>query len=131
MPAKCYLARNLQPLRITRDDLKPTLCSAIAILGLAALSAPATAAEVTFLLSNASSYSVKSLYTSPVGAEGWDDDLFGDHFLPAGNQVPVTVADGRQACVYHLRFVLEDDSEFVESGINLCELDEYTLSNAQ
>ena len=51
--------------------------------------------------------------------------------LPAGNYVEITIADGREQCVYDMKFVMEDDTEFVESGVDLCELGEYTLSDAR
>ena len=34
-------------------------------------------------------------------------------------------------CVYDMKFVLEDDSEYTENGIDLCELGEYTLSDSE
>ena len=64
---------------------------------------------------------------APTGAE----DVFGENYLPAGNQVTITIADGRAVCVYDMKFVLEDDSEFIENAIDLCETGEYTLSDSQ
>jgi len=105
------------------------------IAGLAALAilAPATvlAEDLTFVLTNNSSYTVKAFFTSPADVQSWEEDIFGDKMLPAGNQVNVTIGDGREQCVYDMKFVLEDDSEFVEQGIDLCELGEYTLNDAQ
>jgi hypothetical protein len=95
------------------------------------LVAPASAEDLAFLLTNASSYAVKSFYTSPVDVNQWEEDVFGENYLPAGNQVTITISDGRAVCVYDMKFVLEDDSEFIENGIDLCETGEYTLSDAQ
>ena len=95
------------------------------------LVAPASAEDLAFVLTNASSFAVKSFFTSPVDINQWEEDVFGDNYLPAGNQVTITIADGRTVCVYDMKFVLEDDSEFVEAGIDLCETGEYTLSDAQ
>ena len=110
--------------------MNPTLRGALAALVLFVPGA-ALGEDLTFVLSNNSSYLVKSFFTSPANVEDWDTDLFGDNYLPAGNYVDVTVGDGRQQCIYDMRFVLEDDSEFVERGIDLCELGEYALSDAQ
>ena len=95
------------------------------------LVAPASAEDLAFMLTNASSYAVKSFFTSPVDVNQWEEDVFGDNYLPAGNQVTITIADGRTVCVYDMKFVLEDDSEFVENAIDLCQTGEYTLSDAQ
>lgn len=107
------------------------LCSAVFALGLAAMPTAAHAEDLTFVLTNASSYALKGFFTSPADVGNWEEDVFGDDYLPAGNQVDVTIGDGRDQCVYDMKFVLEDDSEFVETGIDLCELGEYTLSNAE
>lgn len=95
------------------------------------LAGPASAEDLQFMLTNASSWAVKSFFTSPVDVEQWEEDVFGDGYLPAGNQVTINVTDGRTVCVYDMKFVLEDDSEFVESAVNLCELGEYTLSDSE
>lgn len=102
------------------------VCAALA-LGLVAMPGVAFAEDLTFTLTNTSSYAVKSFFTSPTDVDQWEEDVFGDGYLPSGNQVPVTIADGRETCVYDLKFVLEDDSEFVEQGVDLCKLGEYTL----
>jgi hypothetical protein len=97
----------------------------------AALPGAALAEDLVFTLTNSSSWAVKSFYTSPTDVESWEEDVFGENYLPAGNYVEITIADGRDVCVYDMKFVLEDDSEFIESDIDLCELGEYTLSDAQ
>ena len=107
------------------------LLGALAAFGLAATPAAALAEDLTFVLTNSSSYAVKSFFTSPADIDDWEEDVFGENYLPAGNQVNVTIGDGREQCTYDLKFVLEDDSEMVEKGIDLCELGEYTLSDAQ
>lgn len=95
------------------------------------LIAPASAEDLAFVLTNASSYAVRSFFTSPVDVNHWEEDVFGDNYLPAGNQVTINIADGRTVCVYDMKFVLEDDSEFIESGLDLCQTGEYTLSDAE
>lgn len=89
------------------------------------------AEDLIFTLTNNSSYTVKGFFTSPADVENWEEDVFGDKMLPAGNQVSVTIGDGREQCVYDMKFVLEDDSELVEQGIDLCALGEYTLNDAE
>ena len=91
----------------------------------------ALAEDLTFALTNASSYAVKSFFTSPADVDNWEEDVFGETTCPPATRSIVTIGDGREQCVYDMKFVLEDDSEFVEKGIDLCELGEYTLSDAQ
>lgn len=43
----------------------------------------------------------------------------------------VTIAGGRDVCTYDMKFILEDDSEYTENGVDLCALGEYTLSDAE
>lgn len=111
-------------------QMKLVMGGAAALL-FAALPGVAVAEDLVFTLTNSSSWAVKSFYTSPADVEDWEEDVFGDNYLPAGNYVSVTIGDGREQCVYDMKFVLEDDSEFIESGVDLCELGEYTLSDAQ
>lgn len=102
-----------------------------AALVLFALPSVAVAEDLVFTLTNTSSYAVKAFFTSPADIESWEEDVFGQGYLPAGNYVEITIADGREQCVYDMKFVMEDDTEFVESGVDLCELGEYTLSDAR
>ncbi|MGV3491538.1 MAG: hypothetical protein ACO1OG_09480 [Devosia sp.] len=110
--------------------MKSALLGAAA-LAVAALPGAAIAEDLVFTLTNSSSYAVKSFYTSPTEVESWEEDVFGENYLPAGNYVEITIADGREQCVYDMKFVMEDDSEFFESDIDLCSLGEYTLSDAE
>ena len=112
-------------------SLKLKLLGALVATTLAAMPVAALAEDLTFVLTNGSSYAVKSFFTSPADVDNWEEDVFGADYLPSGNQVKVTIGDGREQCTYDLKFVMEDDSEYVENGINLCELGEYTLSDAQ
>ena len=98
-----------------------------------AFSAPAFAEDLTFQLTNKSSYSITNFFTSPTTTDSWEEDVFGDGVLPSGNTVPVTIADGSTQCVYDMKFVPEGADEFIVNGIDLCTLDggEYTLTDAQ
>lgn len=110
--------------------MKLSILGGAAALLLVTLPGTALAEDLVFTLTNNSSYAVKNFYTSPADVENWEEDVFADKYLPAGNFVDVTIGDGRETCVYDMKFVLEDDSEFVEQGVDLCELGEYTLSDA-
>jgi hypothetical protein len=111
-------------------NLKLSIVGGAAALLLLALPGAALAEDLTFTLTNNSSYAVKSLFTSPADVDSWEEDVFADKYLPAGNYIEVTIGDGREQCVYDMKFVLEDDSEFIEPAVDLCELGEYTLTDA-
>ena len=111
--------------------LNKYLLGGLAALCLSAAPASVLAEDLTFVLTNNSSFAVKSFYTSPVDIGQWEEDIFGENVLPSGNQVNVTIGDGRDVCVYDMKFVLEDDSEYTENGIDLCELGDYTLSDSE
>lgn len=42
----------------------------------------------------------------------------------------MTITDGRDVCVYDMKFVPEDDCEYTKNGVGLYALGEYTLSDA-
>ncbi|MDC9822611.1 hypothetical protein PRN20_02595 [Devosia sp. ZB163] len=111
--------------------MKHLFVGGVAAALLLALPGVALAEDLEFVLTNSSSYAVKAFFTSPADIDTWEEDVFGENYLPAGNYVSITIGDGREQCVYDMKFILEDDSEFIEKGIDLCELGEYTLSNAQ
>lgn len=111
--------------------MKLLIAGGAAALMLAGLTAPVMAEDLEFVLTNNSTYAVKSFFTSPADVDTWEEDVFGENYLPAGNYVNVTIGDGREQCTYDMKFIMEDDSEFIEKGVDLCELGEYTLSNAQ
>lgn len=97
-------------------------------MGVALISPTAAFAEdLTFQLTNLSSRALAVFQTSPSGTESWEEDVFGDNYLPAGNTVPVTIADGMDVCVYDMRFTMEDEAVLEHYEIDLCELGEYTL----
>ena len=65
--------------------LKLTMLSGAAALLLVVLPGAALAEDLTFTLTNNSSYAVKSLFTSPADVDTWEEDVFADKYLPAGN----------------------------------------------
>lgn len=112
-------------------EVNTFVAGAVSALLLVAMPVAAHAEDLTFMLTNTSSMAVKAFFTSPVEVEQWEEDVFGDGVLPSGNQVPITIADGRDVCVYDMKFVMENDTEVLEQGIDLCQLGEYTLSDAE
>lgn len=90
---------------------------------------PALAEDLVFQLTNNSSLTVTNFYTSPADVNEWQEDVFGDGVLPSGNTVSVTIADGSDQCVYDMKFIADNGAELIESGVDLCALGEYTLTD--
>ena len=67
-------------------------------------------------------------YTSPSNDSSWGYDLLGDDgILQSGYQGTVTIGDGSDQCEYDFKFVMEDESETVINGVDICSLNEYTI----
>ncbi len=106
---------------------------ALAAAGFVALTGMALAEDLTFQLTNKSSYTITNFFTSPATTDNWEEDVFGDGVLPSGNTVPIKIADGSDQCIYDMKFVPEGADEFVVNGIDLCKLagNEYVLTDAK
>ena len=110
---------------------KFTLAAALA-LSVTVLPGAALAEDLQFMLTNLSSYDLMVFQTSPSDVQSWEDDLLGENYLPSGNQVTVNIRDGRDVCLYDIRFQFDGAEPYEEYGVDLCNLDggEYTLSDA-
>lgn len=89
----------------------------------------AQADDLVFSLKNGTNSVLNAFYTSPVGVDGWEDDVFGKKALGPGETMEITIADGRRVCKYDMRFEFQgDELEDLEDTQNLCELGEYTIT---
>jgi len=91
--------------------------------------AVAQAEDLVFTLKNGTKSVLTNFYASPVGVDQWEDDIFGRDTLGAGENMQITIADGRSVCEYDMRFEFEEGSDLdtTEDKQNLCELGEYTI----
>lgn len=87
----------------------------------------ALAEDLDFTLENQSSRNLMVFQTSPSGVDSWEEDVLGSYMLPSGNYINVTIADGRDHCVYDMRFIMEDEAVLEHYEVDLCELGTYTL----
>ena len=74
------------------SNLKVFAASAVA---LAMLAGPALAEDLVFQLKNGTNSVLTRFYTSPVGVDKWEDDVFGEQVLNPGETIEITIADGR------------------------------------
>ncbi|MDD1500545.1 hypothetical protein PVA19_19140 [Agrobacterium sp. CNPSo 3708] len=92
-------------------------------------SAMAQADDLTFTLKNGTKSVLTRFYTSPVGVNEWEDDVFGEQVLEPGESIDITIADGRTVCRYDMRFEFEEGSglDTTEDRQDLCKLGSYTI----
>jgi len=109
------------------------LAAGVLALGLVVVPGVALAEDLSFTLSNNSSYRVTKFFTSPTTTDKWEEDVLGLDVLEPGASVQVNIADGSDQCVYDMKFVAEGADDLVINKIDLCQLDgnEYTLSDAE
>lgn len=102
---------------------------ALASAALLALTATAAAEDLTFTLKNGTKSVLTRFYTSPVGVNDWEDDVFGKDVLNPGESIDITIADGRNVCKYDMRFEFSEDSDLdtTEDTQDLCEMGSYTI----
>ena len=60
-----------------------------------AMTGVARADDLVFTLKNGTGSVLNNFYTSPVGVEKWEDDVFGDQVLEPGETMEITIASGQ------------------------------------
>ena len=97
---------------------------------LIASTTPAQAEDLVFTLTNSTGSTLERFYTSPVGVNQWEEDVFGTDVLEPGESIEITIADGRTVCEYDMRFEFSEDSDLdtTEDTQNLCEMGSYEIS---
>lgn len=90
---------------------------------------PSKAEDLVFTLKNGTHSVLTNFYTSPVGVDKWEDDVFGKQVLNPGETIEITIGDGRTVCKYDMRFEFEEGSNLAttEDTQDLCELGSYTI----
>jgi hypothetical protein len=93
------------------------------------LAGAASADDLTFTLKNGTKSVLTNFYTSPVGVNNWEDDVFGKQVLNPGESMDITIGDGRTVCKYDMKFEFEEGSSLdtTTDTQNLCELGSYTI----
>lgn len=107
-------------------NLKVLVATAAAVLG---FSAAAYADDLVFTLKNGTGSVLTNFYTSPVGVDSWEDDVFGRQVLNPGESMEITIADGRRQCKYDMKFEFEEESDLdtTTDTQDLCEMGSYTI----
>lgn len=105
--------------------IKTTMAAAAALmLTVAPVAASAQVTEpVSFTLNNNTEHDLISLYISVPSTNEWEEDIFGDGVLEAGESVEVSIDDGLDGCEYDLKAEFSDGTEVVLGSEDFCELD--------
>jgi len=110
------------------EEMKKFNAALVAAAVALCVSTPALAEDLVFTLKNGTHSVLNNFYTSPVGVNAWEDDVFGDQVLEPGESMEITIADGRSVCDYDMRFEFQgDELDTTTDTQNLCELGEYTI----
>ncbi|MGV8937542.1 MAG: hypothetical protein ACOH2J_10495 [Allorhizobium sp.] len=90
---------------------------------------PSYADDLVFTLKNGTKSVLTRFYSSPVGVDQWEEDVFGTQVLNPGESIEITIADGRTVCKYDMRFEFEEGSNLdtTEDTQDLCEMGSYTI----
>ncbi len=109
--------------------MKSPFALVAAVLGLS-LATPVMAEDLVFTLTNGTSQVLTHFYTSPVGVDSWEEDVFGADVLQPGESVEITIADGRTVCEYDMRFEFEgsDTLTTTTDTQDLCALGDYEVT---
>jgi hypothetical protein len=93
--------------------------------------ANAARGDLVFVLTNATDAPVQQVHMSPTGANNWRHDLLKGKPLAPGASVEVTVARGRNACAYDLRFDFAARSQkpSIEVARDLCASRVHTIAD--
>jgi hypothetical protein len=89
---------------------------------------PALGGERHVLFTNETRQPIVELHVSRVGSGDWQLDLLGSEYLPPGDAVAVTIDDPNESCRVDFKMVLDNGSELVSRGIDICRDEIYALS---
>jgi hypothetical protein len=89
------------------------------------------AADVKFDIINQSARAVNNFYTSPADTTDWQEDVLGSDTIAPGASEEIDITTDGDQCLYDMRFIMEDNAELIEKGINVCTLSSYTLSDGK
>lgn len=103
---------------------KAFVLAAVVLLGSVSL---AQAEDLSFNLINKTGVDIVGFYVSHTGTDEWEENMIEGHYLPGGNQILVSIRDGRTVCEYDMRAEFADGDVLEEYELDLCSLGSYTF----
>jgi hypothetical protein len=104
--------------------MKKLLIAAAAALAFAVT--PALAEDLHITVKNNTSTELTELYVSHVGTNSWEENIL-DGTVSPGEDLAVTIADGRSTCEYDIKAVFEDGGHAEFRDQNLCETTTFSV----
>ncbi len=106
----------------------------IAVAAAAVLVVPVTlgstqafALDRHIMLINDSHETIKEFYASNVGSDSWEEDILGRDVLLPGQSVRINLDDGSGYCKFDFKTVTESGAAIIRRGINVCQVETYTI----
>jgi hypothetical protein len=88
--------------------------------------AQAEAEAVSFTLINGTSRALEAFYASPPSTDSWEEDILGGYPLSPGEEIEVTIDDGRDDCLYDFKGDLGPgdgvgSGSLIQSSVSVCD----------
>ena len=102
-------------------------------LAIAALStfvfagAPAFAANQDITIHNSTGMDIQRIYVEASSNKEWGEDVLGEEVLSKGEPVDISFSGYGKECKFDLLVEDNNGKEWTVSGLNLCEISEFTL----
>jgi len=104
---------------------------AVAVLlgGAGASVARADTQDRHILLVNRSHTTIVEFHASNVGRSGWEEDILGRHVVAPGQTARINLDDGTGYCRFDFLTKMENGTEIVRRGVDVCALETYTVTD--
>jgi hypothetical protein len=73
-----------------------------------------------FRFTNETGKPIVELHLAAVGSGNWQEDVLRSDYLPPGDSVLVEIADRNESCRVDIEMMLDDGSERVSRGVDIC-----------
>ncbi|HXC54017.1 MAG TPA: hypothetical protein VNU97_01860 [Rhizomicrobium sp.] len=90
------------------------------------IATPALAEDLQIKVKNDTSTPMTEVYVSHVGTDSWEENILNGTVAP-GEDLEVTIADGRTTCEYDIKAVFSDGGHAEFRNQNLCETAEFSV----
>jgi hypothetical protein len=89
---------------------------------------PAYGLERHVVVANDTRQAIVEIYLSNIGTGNWQQDVLGSDFLSPGDSTLVTVDDRNGQCWFDVKTVLDDGTNLIRRGVDVCRAEGYTIS---
>jgi hypothetical protein len=99
------------------------LVGSLLFLAPGATGPPPPGAERHVRFANQTREPIVELHVAAAGSGNWQGDLLGSDYLPPGHSLVVDIDDRNQSCRVDVKMVLDDGSELVGRGVDICRVE--------